>query len=110
MDQTLEKIQKTVDAWIQQNGGYWSPLGMLAAVMEELGELSREISHLSRIKPKKPEEIPTSLELELGDLVYSIVCIANYYGISLTDAINQSIDKYQKRDSKRFIEKEMRNP
>jgi len=106
MVHTIDEIQKTVDVWIEQNGGYWSPLGMLAAIMEELGELSREISHQSRIKPKKPEEIPKSLEMELGDLLYSIVCIANYYQISLTEAIMKSIEKYQMRDFNRFKKEE----
>ena len=104
MDHSLEEIQNTVDAWIQQNGGYWSPLGMLAAVMEELGELSREISHLSQIKPKKMNEQHLSLELELGDIFYSIICIANYYQISLAEAIRKSIEKYQMRDLNRFKE------
>ena len=111
MEQTLKEIQQTVDDWIQENGGYWSPLGMLAAVMEELGELSRELLHLTSIKPKKSDESANFLELELGDLLYSIICIANSYNISLTNAINTSLKKYQVRDTNRFskVEKEKKN-
>ena len=53
MERSLDEIQKSVDIWIQQNGGYWSPLAMLAAVMEELGEVSRELLHITSTKVKK---------------------------------------------------------
>ena len=105
MERTLEEIQKAVDNWILQNGGYWSPLGMLAAVMEEVGELSREIMHHSSIKNKKIDEKETSLEMELGDLLYASICIANSYNISLDKAIAKSMKKYQKRDKNRFTNK-----
>ena len=36
--------QKEVDDWISEHGGYWPPLSMLARLMEECGELSREIN------------------------------------------------------------------
>ena len=103
MERTLDEIQQTVNDWIQENSGYWSPLGMLAAVTEELGELSREILHLTSIKPKKTGEPEKAIESELGDLLYAIICIANSYNISLDQAIAISMEKYQLRDSKRFI-------
>ena len=105
MERTLEEIQTSVDKWIQDNGGYWEPLGMLAAVMEELGELSREILHLATIKTKKSSEPAKSLKSEMGDLLYAIVCIANSYNISLDSALADSIEKYQKRDVNRFAQK-----
>jgi len=110
MKRTLEEIQSAVDKWIQQNGGYWSPLGILAAVMEELGEISREILHLTSIKAKKPGEPLKSLGSEMGDLLYAMICMANSYDISLDDAIAQSMKKYQTRDINRFTkEKEDNN-
>jgi NTP pyrophosphatase (non-canonical NTP hydrolase) len=102
MERTLEEIQFAVNKWIQENSGYWTPLGMLAAVMEELGELSREILHLTSIKSKKASEPLKSLEMEMGDLLYAIICIANSYDISLDRAIANSMEKYQKRDLDRF--------
>ena len=105
MKRTLEEIQRAVDEWIQQNNGYWSPLGMLAAVMEEVGELSREIMHITSTKTKKSDEPGNSLEIELGDLLYALICIANSYNISLDEAIVKSMEKYQKRDKNRFANK-----
>ncbi len=102
MDRSLNEIQHAVDVWIKKNSGYWSPLGMLVAVMEEMGELSREILHLTSTKLKKNNEPYNSLEEELGDLLYAIICIANSYEISLDKAIKKSMEKYQNRDLDRF--------
>jgi NTP pyrophosphatase (non-canonical NTP hydrolase) len=102
MERNLDDIQKSVDDWIKQNSGYWPPLGMLAAVMEEVGEVSREILHLTSTKIKKSSEPKNSLETELGDLFYAIVCIANSYNISLDSALKKSMDKFQTRDNERF--------
>jgi NTP pyrophosphatase (non-canonical NTP hydrolase) len=89
---SLPEIQAQVDKWVRENGGYWSPLAMLAAIMEELGEISREISHQSNVKPKKKTDTAeSSLEMELGDLLFSIICMANYHHISLAEAIKKSI-------------------
>lgn len=99
---SLRELQKVVDDWINQfEEGYWPPLSLLAAVVEETGELAREINDLEGFKKKRsPEE--TNLSLELGDLLYGITCIANYYHIDLEEVFNATIQKYCKRDMKRW--------
>ncbi len=100
---TLDNIQNLVEEWIHKHGGYWTPLSMLSAAMEELGEISREINHLEGFKPKK-EQIKHNIHLdeELADLIFSVICIANYYNINLSTSFHKIIEKYSKRDSKRF--------
>src|SRR5690554_6658462 len=52
---TLQEAQQMVNNWISQfEEGYWSPLSNLARLMEEVGELSRELNHRYGEKPKKP--------------------------------------------------------
>lgn len=110
MSRSLEEIQQSVDGWVKKNGGYWPPLGMLAAITEELGELSREILDLASVKPKKSGKSTKSLESEIGDLLFAIACMANYYDISLDSAIARSMKKFTKRDVNRFTkEKEEKN-
>jgi NTP pyrophosphatase (non-canonical NTP hydrolase) len=93
---TLVSIQKTVDDWIGQfEEGYWPPLSMLAAVVEETGELAREINHREGYK-KKREPDSTELGLELADVFFSLVCIANYYHIDLDAAFKAVLEKYTK--------------
>jgi NTP pyrophosphatase (non-canonical NTP hydrolase) len=100
---SLKSIQDKIDEFIRNHGGYWPPLSMLSAVVEEIGELAREINHLEGFKPKKSTESKIDLGEELADIIFAIICLANYYKIDLNEKINQIIDKYQKRDSNRFI-------
>lgn len=56
-DLTIKQAQKIVDKWINQfKEDYWSPLAMLASLMEEVGELAREINHREKIKKRKETE------------------------------------------------------
>lgn len=103
IENSFKQIQKLIDDWIKKHGGYWPPLSMLAAVMEELGELSKEINSLEGHKPKKGEIIKSSLGDELADLIYSIVCIANYYKVDLDEEFKKVMKKYSERDSERFL-------
>jgi NTP pyrophosphatase (non-canonical NTP hydrolase) len=94
-----------VDEWINQFvEGYWPPLSMLAAVTEEVGELAREINDREGHKKKRTPD-NTSLELELGDVLYSLVCIANYYHVDLNRAFKATLNKYTQRDSDRWTKK-----
>lgn len=99
---SLKAIQERVDEWINSHGGYWPPLSMLASIMEEVGELSREINHLEGFKPKKESERPSDLGGELADLLFSIICVANHYDLDLTENFHGVLEKYTERDSKRF--------
>jgi len=97
------EIQKIVDKFILGHGGYWPPLSMICAIMEELGELAREINSLEGYKPKKSEKLNSNLGEELADLLFSVICLANSYKIDLGRDFINIIEKYSKRDSTRFL-------
>ena len=79
---------------------------MLAALVEEVGELAREINHLEGFKPKRDDNKKADdLGLELGDLLFNLACIANYYHIDLSDAFSSVVKKYTKRDMNRWTRK-----
>jgi NTP pyrophosphatase (non-canonical NTP hydrolase) len=102
--------QTRVDEWIRQfEEGYWPPLSMLASIMEEVGELAREINDLEGYKKKKKSEIKTSLRLELADIIFSVMCVANYYKIDLEKAFNDIMKKYTQRDKGRWTLKRIQN-
>ncbi len=103
MAKTMEEMQKEVDAYISQfKEGYFSPLAMLARLTEELGELAREVNHYFGEKPKKPTEKEKTIEEELGDLLFVLICFANSMDISLTDAHNIVMEKFNTRDRNRW--------
>ncbi|MFX0175709.1 MAG: nucleotide pyrophosphohydrolase [Candidatus Hodarchaeota archaeon] len=100
---SLREIQEKINDWICSHGGYWPPLAMLSAVIEELGELAKEINHIQGYKPKKKENKISNIGEELADIIYALICIANYYKVDLHTELNEVIEKYSKRDSKRFM-------
>jgi NTP pyrophosphatase (non-canonical NTP hydrolase) len=103
MEKSMKDIQKEVDAYISQfKEGYFSPLAMLARLTEELGELAREINHYYGEKPKKTTEKERTIEEELGDLLFVIVCLANSLNIDLESAHNMVMEKFNTRDKNRW--------
>ncbi|EHL74300.1 MULTISPECIES: nucleotide pyrophosphohydrolase [Bacillus] len=103
MRKTMAQIQEEVDQYISQfKEGYFSPLAMLARLTEELGELAREINHYYGEKPKKPSEQAKTVEEELGDLLFVLVCLANSLHIDLEHAHDVVMNKFQTRDKDRW--------
>jgi len=104
---TFRAAQERVDRWIgQYKAGYWPPLANLARLIEETGELARLLNHLEGYKPKKPGEEEQDLGLELADIVYTVICIANAQGIDLEDAFNRTMRKVETRDRDRYERKD----
>lgn len=107
MRKDIKRIQIEVDNYIQQfESGYFSPLGQVARLTEEMGELAREINHQYGEKKKKPAEKEKKIEEELGDVFFVLVCLANSLNIDLTESIDSSLEKFNIRDKNRFERKE----
>ena len=99
----LEELQRDVDHWITNyTPGYFSPLMMLARLTEELGELSRAVSHHHGEKRPKPGEDPGDISEEIGDLLFVLVCLANQQGIKLEDSWATLKKKLYERDATRW--------
>jgi NTP pyrophosphatase (non-canonical NTP hydrolase) len=102
----LNEVQQAVDRWIDQYGkGYFAPLTNLARLTEEVGELAREINHRFGEKPKRPDEAEGSLALELADILFVVICIANSQHIDLDDAFAGMMAKVTSRDADRWTKK-----
>nr|WP_309862415.1 nucleotide pyrophosphohydrolase [Desmospora profundinema] len=102
-EQSIKAMQREVDQYISQfKEGYFHPLSMLARMTEEVGELAREVNHRYGEKPKKPEEAEQSMEMELGDMLFILICFANSLDIDLEEAFRLVMDKYEVRDADRW--------
>jgi NTP pyrophosphatase (non-canonical NTP hydrolase) len=100
---TLRAAQARVDAWISRfEEGYWPPLSNLARLIEEVGELAREMNHRFGHKPKKADEPEQDLAIELADVLFVLLVIANEQGIDLDDALGRVLEKYRTRDAERW--------
>jgi NTP pyrophosphatase (non-canonical NTP hydrolase) len=102
---TLKEAQARVDAWISQfEEGYFPHLLNLARLSEEVGEVARVVSHLNGKKPKPGEDVG-DLGLELADILFVLICMANRDGIDLEEKFEQVLEKYKIRDSERWTKK-----
>jgi NTP pyrophosphatase (non-canonical NTP hydrolase) len=99
----MHEMQREVDEYISQfKEGYFSPLSMLARMTEEVGELAREVNHQFGEKPKKLDEADNSIDNELGDILFIIICFANSLGIDLQQAHDRVMEKFNTRDINRW--------
>ncbi|WP_240741802.1 nucleotide pyrophosphohydrolase [Deinococcus sp. KSM4-11] len=106
MSLTFADASARVDAYISQfKEGYFPPLLMLARLTEETGEIARVIAHMNGKTPKPGEDVG-DLELELADLLFVMVCLANERGLSLERGFTRMMHKVETRDAGRWTRKD----
>ena len=102
----LKKVQQDVDKWTSQfTPQYWPPLEQFARLVEEVGELGRELNHRFGSKKKKFTEQEKELADEIADVIFTLVCLANAQGIDLEKAWAKNMAKHYGRDNTRFKRK-----
>ena len=102
----MKELQKQVDQWVAQYKiGYFKPLEILARLTEELGELAREINHRFGPKQKKASEKNQELGDEMADIIFTLICLANSLDIDLDNHFQRVMNKYNKRDKRRWEKK-----
>jgi len=100
---SLTDCQRRVDAWISRfEEGYFHPLTNMARLTEEVGELAREVNHRFGQKTKKKEEPEGDLGMEMADILFVLICMANREGIDLQEAFDRMMDKVDRRDTGRW--------
>ena len=105
-DKNLREIQKEIDDWANQfKKPYFEPLSRMAAMTEEVGEVARVMNRMYGDKKSKDGENIVDLGEELGDVLFTLICMANAEGIDLTTEYERKMDKVLKRDNSRFEKK-----
>ena len=103
---SFREPQDAVDRWVGQfEEGYFPPLANVARLAEEVGELAREVNHRFGPKTKKPDEQAGSIAMELADILFVVICIANSQKIDLDEAFAQMMAKVTVRDAGRWTRK-----
>ncbi|MGZ8399248.1 MAG: nucleotide pyrophosphohydrolase [Gemmatimonadales bacterium] len=103
---SLKDAQTRVDDWISQfEEGYFHPLTNMARLSEEVGELAREINHRFGQKTKKASEPEGDLGMEMADILFVLICMANREGIELQEAFDKMMEKVEVRDEGRWTKK-----
>jgi NTP pyrophosphatase (non-canonical NTP hydrolase) len=103
---SLSEAQRRVDGWIAQfEEGYFHPLTNLARLTEEVGEMAREVNHRFGQKTKRKDEAEGDLAMEMADILFVLICMANREGIDLQDAFDRMMEKVERRDAERWTRK-----
>lgn len=103
-ERTLRACQREVDEWINTIGvRYFSELTNTAVLMEEVGELARLMARTFGEQSFKEGE-DADLGMEMADVLFVLVCLANQTGVDLDEAFQQVMDKKTKRDRTRHAE------
>lgn len=106
-EMTLAQCQQRVDAWISRfEEGYFHPLTNMARLTEEVGELAREVNHRFGQKTKKKDEAPGDLGMEMADILFVLICMANREKIDLGEAFDRMMTKVDQRDTSRWTLKQ----
>lgn len=101
---TLDELQSVVDQWIKKYGvRYFNELTNLACLTEEVGELARVMARKYGEQSSKESDLNCSLQDELADVLWVLVCIANQTGVNLTEAFEENLKKKSLRDSERHL-------
>lgn len=103
----LKSYQTEVDLAVHRQGKpgqnpYWPPFVIFGRLVEEAGEISRELNHLYGPKKRKLGEKEGSLSDEIGDAIFTLICLANSENINLDDSLKHAIAKCDERDRDRF--------
>lgn len=103
---SLQSMQTEVDDYIQQfKTGYFSPLGQMARLTEEVGELAREVNHYYGEKQKKQTKNQRQYQRNL-EMSFVLISMANSLEIDLTEVFEENMAKFNKRDRYRFERKD----
>ena len=103
---SFAEAQARVDAWISQfEEGYFDPLTNMARLSEEVGELAREVNHRFGRKTKKKDEAEGDMAMEMADIIFVLICMANREGIDLQASFDRMMAKVEGRDANRWTPK-----
>ncbi|PBQ31825.1 pyrophosphatase [Sphingobacteriaceae bacterium] len=103
----ISEAQQLVDNWIKKFGvRYFNELTNTAMLMEEVGEVARIMARRYGEQSEKESDKQKSLEDELADVMFVLICIANQTNIDLEKALQKNLDKKTQRDSTRHLDNE----
>lgn len=78
--------------------GLWGPKDYTMGLMGDVGDLAKII--MAKENMRRMEDVDAKLRHELADCLWSLLVLADLYGIDLTDAFNQSMDELDDRVKK----------
>jgi len=94
-----KEFQEKVKKFMEENNINNPVEYRMLDLFDEIGEMSKEICKMSGYGTKKPE-FRKEIIPEIGDVFYSLITVANYYKVDLSEALDLVLKKYKKRIDK----------
>lgn len=91
----MNNLQKMVDDFMKETGWeYWEIEKIISKIKEEADEVETEIKNKNTL----------DAEMEYGDLLFAVFCLANKNKISPEVALKRALQKFRTRDKDRYPE------
>ena len=98
----IKNLQTKVDNWIKKHGvRYFNELTNMAQLTEEVGEVARIIARKYGEQSVKKSDEKISLDDELSDVLFVLLCLANQTGVDLQKSFDKRLEQKAKRDHDR---------
>ena len=98
----IKNLQTKVDNWIKEQGvRYFNELTNMAQLTEEVGEVARIIARKYGEQSFKKSDEKISLDDELSDVLFVLLCLANQTGVDLQKSFDKRLEQKAKRDHDR---------
>lgn len=92
----MKEIQEKIKKFCKENSLESPPEHRILDLMSELGEVAKEVLKMTDYG-RKPAEFKEEIKSELGDTLYSLITLANYFNVDLEEALDMVLEKYKKR-------------
>ncbi len=92
----MKELQERINKFCKKNNLSSSPEHRLLDTISELGEVAKEILKASNYGTKE-FEYRNEIKIEMGDLLFSLIVLANSLEIDLDEALGIVLKKYEKR-------------
>lgn len=92
--------QQRVKDWMARYGLGTDPQVRMLDLSSEVGELAKEVLK-STAYGTQPFTPTPSLEEELGDCLFSLLCLSQCLGLEGETALGKALEKYEKRFAER---------
>lgn len=93
---SINELQKEIRAFCHETGMEASALHQLLDLSSELGEVAKEFLQITSYGAK-PLQKTKALEMELGDVFFSLLYLANSLDVDLQTALQLALTKYKER-------------
>ena len=94
----MREQQRTVGSFAKAHGLGQDPQARMLDFVSEVGELSKELLKASGYG-ERPVTPTASMEEELGDCVFSLLCLSDSLEIDAQQALELVLEKYRRRFS-----------